>query len=106
MRSDRHLLDQEPIPAEPETQTELCYCVPMRNITVSVDEDTYKRARIRAAELDTSVSKLVRDFLRELATSESDFERLARQEREIAATIVGFSASDRLSRDEIHERRR
>ena len=34
----------------------------MRNITVSVDEDTYRRSRIRAAELDTSVSALVRDF--------------------------------------------
>ena len=32
----------------------------MRNITVSVDEDTYRRSRIRAAELDTSVSALVR----------------------------------------------
>ncbi len=83
----------------------LCYCGVMRNITVSVDDDTYRRARVRAAELDTSVSKLVGDFLRELAASESEFERLARQEREIAATVVGFSASDRLGRDEIHERR-
>ena len=31
----------------------------MKNITVSVDEGTYRRARIRAAELDTSVSALV-----------------------------------------------
>ena len=27
----------------------------MRNITVSVDEETHRLARIRAAELDTSV---------------------------------------------------
>ena len=31
----------------------------MRNITVSVDEQTHWLARIRAAELDTSVSALV-----------------------------------------------
>ena len=35
----------------------------MKNITVSVDEETHRLARIRAAELDTSVSALVRDFL-------------------------------------------
>ena len=35
----------------------------MRNITVSVDDVTYRRARIRAAELDTSVSALVREYL-------------------------------------------
>ena len=39
----------------------------MRNITVSVGDDTYRRSRIRAAELDTSVSALVRTFLRNLA---------------------------------------
>ena len=39
----------------------------MRNITVSVDEETHRLARIRAAELDTSVSALVRDFLKNLA---------------------------------------
>ena len=39
----------------------------MKNITVSVDEETHRMARIRAAELDTSVSALVREFLRSLA---------------------------------------
>ena len=38
----------------------------MKNITVSVDEETHRLARIRAAELDTSVSALVRQFLRSL----------------------------------------
>ena len=33
----------------------------MKNITVSVDDQTHRLARIRAAELDTSVSALVRD---------------------------------------------
>lgn len=35
----------------------------MRNITVSVADETYRRARIAAAEQDTSVSALVREFL-------------------------------------------
>ena len=40
----------------------------MRNITVSVDEETHRLARIKAAELDTSVSALVREFLSRIAT--------------------------------------
>ena len=40
-----------------------CETVPMKNITVSVDEETHRLARIRAAELDTSVSAMVRQYL-------------------------------------------
>ena len=43
----------------------------MRNITVSVDEETHRLARIRAAELDTSVSALVRGYLRSLGGEDS-----------------------------------
>ena len=41
----------------------------MRNITVSVDEETHRLARIKAAELDTSVSALVREYLGRIATA-------------------------------------
>jgi len=76
----------------------------MRNITVSVDDETYRKARIKAAELDTSVSALVKRYLVELGAGETEFERLARLEREIRARIVGFSASNNISRDALHER--
>jgi hypothetical protein len=36
----------------------------MRKITVTVDDETYKRARIAAAERDTSVSALVKTYRR------------------------------------------
>ncbi len=35
----------------------------MKNITVSVDEDLYRAARIAAAENQTTVSALVRNYL-------------------------------------------
>ena len=35
----------------------------MRNITVSVDDETYRQARVVAAQRGTSVSALVREFL-------------------------------------------
>ena len=76
----------------------------MKNITVSVDDETYRRARMKAAEQDTSVSALVRRFLAELGGGESDNERLKREERVIREKISAFRASDRLPRDSVHER--
>jgi len=78
----------------------------MKNITVSVDDETYRRARMKAAERDKSVSGLVRDYLNQLAGEESEFERLERQERELRENIKGFSAARRLTRDALHERGR
>jgi hypothetical protein len=80
------------------------YCVKMKNITVTVPEDIYRRARIRAAERDTSVSALVKGFLIELASEESDAQRLEREERELRAHIRAFTAGNRLSRDDAHGR--
>ena len=76
----------------------------MRNITVSVDDDTYRRARIAAAERDTSVSAMVKTYLEQVAGEETETERLKRQERELREQITNFKASSRLSRDEIHRR--
>ncbi len=92
-----------------------CETVEMRNITVSVDDATYRRARIRAAELDTSVSALVRDYLESLAVrqaggavAESVAERRGRLLREVIADFdaqgVGLRMADNLSRDELYDR--
>jgi hypothetical protein len=76
----------------------------MKNITVSVDDETYRRARVKAAERDTSVSALVKEFLAELAAGESDIERLKREERTLRERITNFTAGNRLSREDVHER--
>ncbi|MBT8341681.1 MAG: hypothetical protein HKP58_02945 [Desulfatitalea sp.] len=51
----------------------------MKNITVSVDEQVYAAARRKAAERNTSVSRLVADFLRSL--NREDDLRAERQRR-------------------------
>ena len=92
----------------------------MRNITVSVDDDTYRLSRIRAAELDRSVSALVRGFLEGLALDRSDetgghlpgteTERERRRRllsevfEDIRATRGGFRASDNLAREAGYDR--
>jgi plasmid stability protein len=76
----------------------------MKNITVSIDDETHRRARIRAAEVGTSLSAAVREFLISFAGEETEFERRKRLQDQTLASIGSFSAADRLSRDEVHER--
>ena len=77
----------------------------MKNITVSLPDDVYRKARMKAAERDTSVSALVRHFLENLAGTETDFERRKRLQNELLGSIRSFRAGDRLERDRVHERR-
>jgi plasmid stability protein len=76
----------------------------VKNITVSLPDDVYRSARIKAAERDTSVSALVREFLTRLGEDESEFERRKRLQDEVMASIRAFSAGDRLNRDDTHDR--
>jgi hypothetical protein len=76
----------------------------VRNITLSVPDEVYRAARIRAAEADTSVSGLVAAYLGSLSSADAEFERLAELQRRTASSIQGFSASDRLDRDSVHDR--
>lgn len=76
----------------------------MKNITVSLDDETYRRARVKAAERSTSVSALVREFLNALAADESDADRLRRVERDLRGQIGAFRAADRLAREAVHLR--
>lgn len=46
------------------------------------------------------------EFLQDLGSRETEFERLHAQELELRKTIKGFRAGDRMSRDEVHDRAR
>lgn len=43
----------------------------MPNLTLAIDEETLRRARIRALERGTSVNAVVREFLERFAENES-----------------------------------
>ena len=80
----------------------------VKNITVSVDDEVYHKARMRAAERRTTVSAMVKKMLVEVAGQETEFEQLRREEHELRARLlargVRFKASGRLSRTELYER--
>lgn len=88
----------------------------VKNITVSVDEETHRSARIRAAELGTSVSALVRNYLKSLSRDSFGGEvqsggattgGLRRTElddvvEDFEARGVGLRMADNLTRDELY----
>ncbi|MFP4070226.1 MAG: hypothetical protein ACLFVC_08625 [Opitutales bacterium] len=78
----------------------------MKNITVSVDENVYHRARVRAAEQKTSVSAIVRRLLEEVAQEKTEFERLKDLEEATVQKlrVKQFSASNRIDRESLHSR--
>ena len=76
----------------------------MKKFTISLDEVTYRRASMIAAQRNKSVSALVRRHLVELTVGATETERLKREERALRERVTAFGASDRLSRDETHYR--
>ena len=76
----------------------------MKNLTVSVPDEVYRAAKVRAAEGGSSLSALVTGYLRSIADREAEFVRLKAQQDEVLGTIDRFRGRDRLSRDEIHGR--
>ncbi len=76
----------------------------MKNIKIILDDETYRRVRIKAAGQNTSVSALVKRFLAEIAAGESEPERLKREERVLRERIMSFRTADRLPRRDVHGR--
>ena len=92
----------------------------MRNITVSVDEETHRRARILAAALDTSVSALVREYLMGLGSEEEPAPTDAKEQEvhkdylrrldelfaDWDAQGIGLRRLSWLTREEVYDRQR
>jgi hypothetical protein len=77
----------------------------MKNITLAIDEATWRRARITAAERGTSVSALVRDYLIALAPAEPDQDPRTAVLFAILDRARPNRAADRVTRDDAHARR-
>jgi Family of unknown function (DUF6364) len=78
----------------------------VKNVTVSLPDEVYRKARIKAAERNTSLSSLVKMFLESLADDEGEFNRLERLQEESYSKIERFDASRRMTREDLHRRGR
>jgi plasmid stability protein len=75
----------------------------MKNVTVTLDEDVARWARIWAARHDTSVSRLLGQLLHERMLQEEGYEAAMLQY--LAVAPQGLKTTGRYpTRDEIHER--
>ena len=82
----------------------------MKNITLSVEDQVYRRARAVAAMRDTSVSALVRRFLEQLAEEDADAWKPVRKRLDQAYAAIDRKKSPqkpvgRLTRGALHDRR-
>jgi plasmid stability protein len=76
----------------------------MKNVTITLDEDVARWARIRAAERNTSLSRLVGELLREKMAEEETYQEamqqyLSRQPSRLKSRVETYP-----SREELHER--
>ena len=74
------------------------------NVTLSVDDRVMHEARRRAQAMGTSVNKLVRQYLEQLA-GDADLDGLAREFEELSHSSRGHSRGWKFNREELHDRR-
>lgn len=76
----------------------------MRNVTITLDEETAQWARIEAARHDTSVSRWVGQLLEERRRNTLDYERAQRSYLQRNAAALKQPGTALPSRDELHQR--
>jgi hypothetical protein len=77
----------------------------MRNVTISLDENVARWARVKAAEQDKSLSRFLAELLEERMKHESDYEA-ARQRFKEGKPFSFREPGEKLpTRDEIYDRK-
>ena len=76
----------------------------MKNVTVTLHEDVAKWARVRAAELDTSVSRMLGGVLRQMMTEDLGYGAARERYRARSSQVLSESGTAYPSRDELHDR--
>ena len=80
------------------------YTVCMKNVTLSIDEDVLSAVRTYAAERNSSVNALVREFLTAIAHREDRAKKARQRIRELSESSDARIGSTSWSRDELHAR--
>lgn len=76
----------------------------MRNVTITLDEEVIKWARIRAAEKETSLSRLVGELLKEKMLEENAYGAAMRRYLDRSPKDLKKPGTDYPSRESLHER--
>jgi hypothetical protein len=76
----------------------------MKNVTITLDEEVARWARIRAAEAETSVSRLVGEMLREKMVTEQGYRSAREQFSSVRPRRLRGRGRPQPTRDELHDR--
>ncbi|MFC1534677.1 hypothetical protein ACFLZG_05380 [Thermodesulfobacteriota bacterium] len=76
----------------------------MKNVTITLDEKVAAWARIRAAERETSVSRLVGEMLREKMIEEETYQTSMQHYISQSPSLIKESGTKYPSREKLHER--
>jgi hypothetical protein len=76
----------------------------MKNVTITLDEEVVRWARIKAAEQDTSVSRLVGEMLREKMMNEQSYHSSMQRYLSKKPHQLSKRGTRYPTREEIHER--
>jgi hypothetical protein len=76
----------------------------MKNVTITLVEDVARWARLRAAERETSVSRLVGEMLRDRMVTEEGYRAAREQFFAVRPRRLRKPGRPLPTRDEIHER--
>ena len=76
----------------------------MANLTIAIEDDLLKRARIRALEQGRSINALLREYLESFAGKTTVHEQAVRALNEIADSAESGSGGRRWSREDLYDR--
>jgi len=76
----------------------------MKNVTITLDEKVAAWARIRAAERESSVSRLVGDMLKERMLEEESYQASMQHYLSQSPRLLKEPGAKYPSREELHER--
>lgn len=94
MRARKQVLD---------TNFVLHYVCVMRNITISMDEDVAKWARVYAAEHDISVSRMLGEMLKEKMQKQNSYENAREKFLSKKPVVINEGSQPYPKRDDLYD---
>ncbi len=76
----------------------------MMNVTITLDEEVARWARIRAAELNTSISRLLGELLERLMLEEQNYHAAMKQYLSGEPRLLNEAGAEYPTRAELHDR--
>jgi hypothetical protein len=78
--------------------------VKSRNVTITIDEELARWARVRAAEMDMSLSAMIADMLRERMSGATEYQRAMEEFFTFEPTVIRKKGRRLPARHEVYGR--